>query len=86
MKQTTVNASKYTLTRTAALAAFNLGFTKADLDACFTSPKAVYPNRQREGQWRVAAKDVCMVGVYEGDSFKVITVIRNGSKAPVKVA
>jgi hypothetical protein len=74
-------AKAFILTRTAAKAARALGFSMVDIENAFHAPKKVYPSKQRPGQWRMCSHDVCLVGVFNGDKFHVITIIRNGSQA-----
>lgn len=82
MNKTTHTAKTYTLTRHAATCADRLGFTKDELVDTFVNPKAVYPVKARPGQWRMVSREVCMVGVFKGDRFLVLTIFRNGSVAP----
>ena len=86
MKNTTHTAKTFTLSRPAEAAAARHGFTKDDLAECFLHPKAVYPNKQRPGQWRVADRNVCLVGIFDGDTLRVLTLFPNGSEAPRKAA
>jgi hypothetical protein len=81
MKKKTVDAKTYTLTRKAVKQAVHFGFTKDQIVDTFLNPKAVYPNKQHPGQWRVVNREICLVGVYNGDTFRVITMYRNGYTA-----
>lgn len=75
-----MNATTYTLTRTAERAAFRNGFTPDDIADCFNNPKAVYASKGKyEGQWRVVNRAVCLAGVPNGDNFHVLTMYANGS-------
>lgn len=74
---------RVTFSRSALKAAAARGWTADDLMDAFNNPKAVYPSKQREGQWRVCNMTVCLVGWPVGDSsFAVISVFANGSVVP----
>jgi putative NADH-flavin reductase len=81
----TTEGMTLTLTRTACKAAASLGATAEEISETFASPKAVYPSRQREGQYRIAGRRLVLVGFPVGESrFHAVTVWENGTKAPVK--
>lgn len=79
----TTAGRRLTLSRTACKIAAKEGWTAEQIQETFQSPKAVYPNKQREGQFRIAGTDICIIGVPVGDDrFHGITMIVNGSEAP----
>lgn len=74
---------RLTLTRTACKVAAKNGWTAEEIQAAFDNPKAVYPSRTREGQFRIVNKDICIVGVpVSNEEFRGITMFRNGSSTP----
>lgn len=79
----TTTGMRLTLTRTACKVAAKNGWTAEQIQECFDNPKKVYPSRTREGQFRVVNKEICIVGVPDGDRFVGITMYPNGSQAPV---
>lgn len=74
--------SRFTVTRTAMRKARLHGFNTADIQEAFYAPKKMYPSKTRPGQWRRVTRSVCLVGVIDGGTFRVITVFPNGSQAP----
>lgn len=81
----TTKGMRLTMTRKACKIAADNGFTAEQIAETFASPKAIYPSKQREGQWRIAGREMVLVGFPVDDThFHAITVWLNGSKAPVK--
>lgn len=80
----TTDGMRLNLTRTACKVAAQRGWTADEIKECFEHPKKVYESKTRPGQYRVVNKDICIVGVPDGDRFVGITMYPNGSQAPVK--
>lgn len=81
----TTEGMRLTLSRTACKIAAKEGWTPDMIQETFDNPKAIYANKQYEGQFRIAGTDIVIVGVPQGeDRFHGITLIVNGSEAPVK--
>ncbi len=81
----TTNGLRLTLTRTACKIAAKEGWGPEAIQETFDNPKAIYASKTHEGQYRIAGKEIVIVGVPMGEGrFHGITLIRNGSKAPVK--
>lgn len=80
----TTDGMRLTLTRTACKVAAKNGWTAEQIQACFDAPKKVYASKNREGQFRIVNKDICIVGVpVSASEFRGITLFPNGSQAPV---
>lgn len=62
------------LTGHASSQAQEKGFSAETIAKTFRNPEEVYPSRSHPGQWRVTGNGVCLVGVPEGDKFRVITM------------
>lgn len=50
------------------------GFTGEQISSTFRNPSSVYASRNHPGQYRVTGNGVCLVGVPQGDKFRLITV------------
>ncbi len=82
MKTTEHNMTDYRLTRHAENTAHRLGYDADTIADTFANPKAFYPSKNHEGQWRMVSRAVCLVGVRSGDTFVVITMHANAPHAP----
>lgn len=81
----TTEGMTLTMTRKACKVAAQNGFTAEQIAETFANPKAVYPSKQRKGQYRIAGKEMVLVGFPVDETrFHAITVWVNGSTAPVK--
>jgi hypothetical protein len=81
----TTEGMTLTMTRKACHIAAKNGWTAEQIQDTFATPKAIYESKQREGQWRIAGKEMVLVGFpVDNTRFHAITVWVNGSTAPVK--
>lgn len=61
------------------------GFTaEAVRDTFEWEGSEVYPSGSHPGQWRIAGKGLCLVGVFEGDVFRGITLYLDRVVTPVR--
>lgn len=54
------------------------GFTEQDMVQTFANPERIYPNGRYPDQHRITGNGLCLVGKFEGDTFKVVTVYLDG--------
>ena len=81
----TTYGMRLTLSRTACKIAAKEGWTAEQILETFNSPKAIYENKKYAGQYRIAGTEIVIVGVpMDEERFHGITLIVNGSEAPVK--
>lgn len=65
---------KMSLTRHALTTCLKKGFDPEKVKDTFANPTEVYPSGSHPGQYRVTGNGICLVGVPEGNTFRVITM------------
>lgn len=82
----TTEGMRLFLSHTATRFAAKQGWSAEEIMETFNNPKAIYENKQREGQYRIAGTKIVIIGFprNEGAEFFGVTMIVNGSAAPVK--
>lgn len=54
------------------------GFTEAEMVETFAKPERIYPSGSHAGQHRITGNGLCLVGEFQGNTFRVVTVYLDG--------
>lgn len=54
------------------------GFTEAEIVRTFANPDRIYPSGSHPGQHRITGNGLCLVGEFQGNNFRVVTVYLDG--------
>ena len=73
-----------TFTRHATQQAIDKRISADAIRSCFTDTSEYYPSGSHPGQYRMTGHGVCLVGVPEGDTFRVITLYLDRVITPLR--